>query len=74
MRTLPRNYSGSPAGDYRHDCDLCGAPWYRKSLKRKSDGMLYCPRCVDEVDAVTLSRKAERDGATLGINPSRERF
>ena len=66
MRTMPRHYSGSPGGDYRRMCDICGSVYYRKSLVRKADKLFYCPTCAPEIDRVTLSKMQEMNAARAG--------
>lgn len=36
-------------------CDVCGIPWYRRTLRRRRDGLLACPECASERDPVTLT-------------------
>jgi hypothetical protein len=45
-----------PNGDYRRECDYCGAMWRRSQLKADGSGLLYCPDEGNGADSVTLDR------------------
>lgn len=53
---LHRNWRHAPKGDFESLCSICGVACARSKLRRKADGMYYCPDCQPGRDAVTLSR------------------
>ncbi len=53
---LHRNWKFAPKGDFESMCSICGVACARSKLRRKADGMYYCPDCQPGRDAVTLSR------------------
>ncbi len=53
---LWRNWRNAPRGDFESMCSICGVACARSRLRKKADGMFYCPACQPGRDAVTLSR------------------
>lgn len=47
---------GAPRYDYESMCSICGVACARSLLRKKADGLFYCPDCQPGRDAVTLSR------------------
>lgn len=72
MKTIPSKWSRAWRGDYECTCDVCGVRWRRSQLKRKADGLLYCPDDMDGRDAVTLS-ELNASRSTEGYDDFNER-
>lgn len=53
---LHRNWRHAPKGDFESMCSICGVACARSKLRRKADGLYYCPDCQPGRDAVTLGR------------------
>lgn len=53
---LHRNWKNAPRGDFESMCSICGVACARSMLRRKADGLYYCPDCQPGRDAVTLSK------------------
>lgn len=66
---LHHNWSRAPFGDYESMCDICGVACPRSKLRKKADGLLYCPDDADGRDAVTLSRLNSRPLPTRRFPP-----
>lgn len=60
-----RRPGNSPRGDSSALCDICGVLWYRSSLVRKPDMLLYCPDDIRGLDSVTLSEGNARDAVRI---------
>lgn len=61
MKTVGRHHPrGKPIGTFT--CDTCGVLWHRHEMRRKRDGLWYCPDDYPGKDSVTLSEQAARDG------------
>lgn len=61
MRTIGRHVpADKPRGDFVAQCDHCGAPWYRSTMRRTGGGLLVCEPCDSGPDATEqLERNAE---------------
>ena len=65
MRTISYQWPGEKTGDAAASCDVCGVTWRRSQMKRKRDGLLYCPDCKDEVDKRTIAEDAAARSARI---------
>lgn len=52
---LYKNWKFAPRGDFESMCSICGVACARTKLRRKADGLYYCPDCQPGRDAVTLN-------------------
>jgi len=53
MRTVGKRQPPGPLGTFL--CDICGALWHRGKMRRKRDGLWYCPDDFPGRDSLTLS-------------------
>ena len=54
MRTVGKHHPrNKPLGTFT--CDICGVLWQRHMLRKKRDGLWYCPDDFDGRVSITLS-------------------
>lgn len=63
--SMPRRWGPIPGGDRRQTCAGCGITYYRSTMAKKEDGLIYCSElgCADGRVARTLDRLAAQNAA-----------